>query len=383
MNYEKETEIRELNSFKNEILKIIRGMESKLMEQINMHSINLSTKITDFDDKMQAFQKDNSSVKNLFIEQKLKLEKINEYERFQKKIDNMIITHDIRINRVTDQLDNIKSKVDKILFENLTVSGFIGPSCQYRNIGDYLSYNIKEMSKYKSEKDQMKFDINNNRQKMDIMHKNLITLIDAGVNRSNNYTNNRQEILNSSIEGKLEEMNNKIIDMKMRDIQTKIDIEKMYSEIKTYLEEIKIIKNKIEKNSFEEEEKNNKENDKENKKIRIKDRRKSTHLNENINTNEINNNKYNFNKIEMKKERKYSINMKSFKREKRIEKEETKEKRESKENLEEKIEEKVEEINHYKEGKIHNNKDEINEIEEAKNKQSIIEESNDLSLFII
>jgi hypothetical protein len=334
MIYEKETEIRELNSFKNEILKIIRGMESKLIEQINICSIDLNTKISDFDDKMQVFQKDNSSVKNLFIEQKLKLEKLNEYERFQKKTDNMIITHDIRINRALDQLDNVKSKVDKIILENLTVSGFIGPSCQYRNIGDYLSYNIKEMSKYKSEKDQMKFDINNNKQKMDIMYKNLITLIEAGVNRCNNYTNNRQEILNNSIEGKLEEMNNKIIDMKMRGIQTKIDIEKMYNEIKTYLEEIKLIKIKNEKSSIEEEEKNIKENDKENKKIRSKDRYKTTRIIENVNPNENNNSKSNSNKIEMRKERKYSTKMKTFRREKKYEKEETKEKREEKEKIE-------------------------------------------------
>ena len=369
MNSDKSIQLVELNSFKNEILKMIRINESKLMEQISIRAIELSTKIRALEDRIEIFQEDFSSIKNLSADFKLKYEKISDYERFQKKSDATLLTHDIRINRINEQIDNIKSKQERIILENLMVPGFIGPSCKFRNISDYLSNFIKEASKNKSEKDQMRFDINSIKIKMDVMHKNLITLVDANGNRCNTYTNNKLEMFNNSLGGKFEEINNKVTDMKMKNIQTKIEIEKYVQEIKDYLQEIKNIKDKMEKTLFED------KRNKENKKVRNKDRQYSMKIKDNLNTSDINT-KYNFNKIEARKERKYSVRVKGIRKEKKQEKEETKEN--LKDNLEkEKIEEKTEE----KENDINEEKEEVNKIqtideEKEKSKNSTIVESS-------
>ena len=373
MNLDKSIQSIELNSFKNEILKMIRITESKLMEQISIRAIELSTKIRALDDRIELFQDDISFMKNLSTDFKLKYEKINDYERFQKKSDATLLTHEIRINRINDQIDNIKSKQEKIILENLTVPGFIGPSCKFRNISDYLSNIIKETSKNKSEKDQMRFDINSIKIKIDVMHKNLITLIDANSNRCNTYTNNKLEMYNNSLGGKFEEINNKVIDIKMRDIQTKIQVEKYVQEIKDYLQEIKNIKDKMETTLIED------KKNKENKKVRNKDRLNSMRIKDNLNTSDINT-KYNFNKIEARKERKYSVRIKGIRREKKQEKEETKENLKEnleKEKIEEKTEEKENDINEEKEEEVNKIQtiDEEKEKEKSKN-STIVESSN-------
>ena len=294
---DKAKQIIEFNSFKNEILKIIRNMESKLMEQISIRAIELSTKISGFDDKILHFQEDFTNIKNTLADYKLKNEKINDYEKFQKKTDSILLTHDVRINQNREQIDTMKSKLEKIILENLLIPGFIGPSCKFKNISDYLSSIFKVETKNKSEKEQMKFDINSIKIKMDVMHKNLITLIDANGNRCNNYTNNKFEMYNNSFGEKFEEINNKVLDMKMKDIQTKIEIEKYVNEIKEYFEEIKKMEIKIEKIV------NDENNNKENKIIRSKDRQNTINIKNYFSSKEINK-KYDFSRIEMKRERK-------------------------------------------------------------------------------
>ena len=325
MNSNRENTNIELNNFKNEILKMIRNIESKLIEQMNFRNIDITTKINSLHDKLLFLQEDNTTIKNFFTNYKLKIEKINEFESFRKKTESIILTHDIRLNRVLDDLENVRSKYDKMILDNLTVAGFIGPSCQFRNISDYISNNIKESSRIKSEKEKLKLEISNVKVKIDSMYPNLLTLIDASVNRSNNYTNNKQEEFNSLVNGKLEDMNNKIIEMKIRDIQTKNEIEKFEKEFKDNLDILKEIKNKLEKIYEDEKNKKNKEN------INY-----ST-FNENTRSiSEKNLYKYNYNKSESKKERKFSMKKKTIKREKKLEKEKEKQKIDEKEEIKEK-----------------------------------------------
>ena len=316
---ENQNQIKILNSFKNDIMVIIREIESKLREQINLNKIEISTQINVLSDKIKVFQEDNSSIKNIFAQQKFNQEKINEYEIFQKKANSTIITHDIRLNRALEQLEKTNSKFGKLISDNLTVSGFIGPSCKFKSIGDYISNDIKEWSKTKSEKEQMKLEINSIKQKMENMHKNIISLIDVSANRCNIFTNNKQELLTKSVNEKLDEINNKILDMKMRDIQTKLEVEKHTNEFKDHYEKIKDIKMIFDKQIEEV------KNFTDNKKVKFKDRQSSKNLDDNLNSSEINK-KFNFSRLDLRKERKYSVRIKSLKKFEIKEKEEIKEK---------------------------------------------------------
>ena len=347
MIYENETRIKEFNSFKNEILKLVNTMESKLMEQINIKSIEFLSKITHFEDKIKNFENDNSSMKTLFTDQKVKIEQIFDYERIQKKLESIVFTHDLRLNGAIKDINNLKVKYDKIMSEHLSVAGFIGPSCQYKTIGDYLSHNIKNISKFKSEKEQMTTEIINLKQKIEIMYKNLMTLIDAGVNRSNNYTNNKTESFNQLINSKYEDISSKIMDMKMRDIQTKIENEKLVNEIKQYFDEIKEMKIKIE----------NEINEDKNSKIRNKKKDNSFIKNHKSYSSEKNVLK-GLNKLESRKQHQ-TFKTKTYRKQKKIEKE----------GFREKYDEKEKE----KETNIENNPENENEIK--KNKEGdIIEE---------
>ena len=323
---EKDNQKKELNEFKNEILKIIRGLESNLIEKINNYNSDFSENINTFKEKISNLQQDNAYVKNFFYEQKLKLEKIDEYEKFKKKVDNTMVSQDIKLNGLLNEFGKIKNKYDKFIMKNFTVPGFIGISCQFSNISEYLAHNIKEMSKFKNENEQFKLQINDIKIKVDTNYKNLISLIDSGVNRCNNYTNNKEENFKVFIDGKIEEMNSKVMEMKMKNIQMKFNAEKNEDNLKKYFEEIKEMKENLEKEI--EEFKNHKE------KVKFRNKKKENTIISHNTTienlfkdeNSHLNSKNNQNKIFIRRQKKFkSVVIKKNKKEK-IEKEDKEDK---------------------------------------------------------
>ena len=79
---------------------------------------------------MNSYISNNKEMVSDLVFQKLKFEKITELETFKNKVDDMLITH----KNIIKDIGRLKTKYDKIVKDNLYVSGFIGNSCQFRNV---------------------------------------------------------------------------------------------------------------------------------------------------------------------------------------------------------------------------------------------------------
>ena len=204
--------MNEMNLLKNEIYGLIREQESKLKEKVNTNFSKLKEDLNSYEKKIYGIVENNKDMVISIVSQKLKLEKISELENFKNKIDDMIITHEIRIKNNLDEICRIKLKYDKIISENLYVPGFIGSSCQFKNLSEYLSYNISEVSKLKIEKDQLKRDIKDLKAKFEGLMKNMITLNETSVQLCKQYTDNKKTEYLNIIENIKNEMNQKSIE---------------------------------------------------------------------------------------------------------------------------------------------------------------------------
>ena len=204
----------EMNLFKNEILGLIYDLEKKLNTKIKQNHSKLIEDLESYEAKISALINNDKDMVISLVTQKLKLEKIAELESFKNKVEDMIITHELRIKNNLDDISRIKLKYDKIISENLYVSGFIGNSCQFKNLSEYLSYNISEVSKLKIEKEQLKKDIRDLKLKYDGLMKNMITLNDNSVRLCKNYTDNKQNEFHKIIENNEKELNQKHVENK-------------------------------------------------------------------------------------------------------------------------------------------------------------------------
>ena len=209
----------QLNLFKEEVLSHIKDLENKLTNQISSKELKLNKEYDEFTSKMNSLIANNKEMISNMVSQKVKIEKITELESFKNKVDSMLITHELRIKNSIDEIEKIKTKYDKIVTDNLYVSGFIGNSCQFRNVSEYLSYNITEVSRLKMEKDQSKKDLKDIKNKLDGTMKNMITLNDNSVKLCNKYTDHKQEEFNKLLQTAQAELSQKSMEMRAMIVQ--------------------------------------------------------------------------------------------------------------------------------------------------------------------
>ena len=235
----------DLNIFKEEILTHLRELETKITAQITSKESKLNNDYVDFTDKMNSLIDNNKNMVSDLFSQKIKIEKISELETFKNKVDSIIITHEVRIKNSIDEIEKIKTKYDKIVSDNLYVSGFIGNSCQFRNLSEYLSYNISEVSKMKLERDQFKRELKDLKSKMDGLMKTVITLNDNSVKLCNKYTDNKQEEFHKLLQVHEQELNQKNLEMRTLVVQFQSDNEKNSKNLKEEFNKLLEMKNEF------------------------------------------------------------------------------------------------------------------------------------------
>lgn len=219
---------KEKNEMKIEIYQYMRDLEAKLINQISQKDSNLRKNIEDFENKINIIMENNKNMLSEMITQKFKVGKISELEAFQKKVDSMLITHEVRIKSNMDELEKAKTRYDKIITDNLYVPGFIGTSCQYRNLAEYLSANISDMHKLKTEKEIQKREFKDIKVQIDTLNKSLYTVNDNSVKLCNRYTDSKQEEFKIIFDNLREELNQKSLEMRTNIIQIQNEFEKKF-----------------------------------------------------------------------------------------------------------------------------------------------------------
>ena len=200
--------------FKDEIYKKVRLLENKLMNEISIKYGQLKTNYEKIDNKLSFITENTDSLLEFIATQKSNAEKISQIEETKNKTEQNIITHDMKIKSLSGEIDKIRDKYEKILKDNLQVPGFIGIGCQFKNISEYIENNNVEFSKLKNEKDKIKIENVEVKNKLDNILKSTLNLIDSSIIRSQNYSDNRHEDMKNILNTKLIEINEKNMDLR-------------------------------------------------------------------------------------------------------------------------------------------------------------------------
>ena len=223
--------------FKEEILKNVHDFEEDLLKKINTKMNELNSDYKKFHQNLKNLSENNKKLIDSLTSKNLDFEKIASLEQFRNKVDSILITHEIRINNNIEEISSIKEKYDRALIENLLVPGYVGPSCQFKNIGEFIIYNLSEVSKIKSEKDMMRNSFKDLRIKTDSSMRAVLNMNESLARRCNDYADNRISELKKLVYEKIDFMNTK--EREIRDM------------INNFQEEQKIFENN--KNNFKNE----------------------------------------------------------------------------------------------------------------------------------
>ena len=203
-----------LSKFEEQILNYINEVETKLIDKINTKNSEINNSLNNFETKINGLLENNELVKEILFNHKIYKNKLTEFETFRNKADNMLISHEIRMQNNISDIDFLKVKYDKIITENLLVPGYIGSSCQFKNLADFLSNTMIELNKIKKDKDDRKKDVKELKSKYDNIMKSMISLNDGSIERCKDYTNHIQKDIINSVENKLKVFENKIFEIK-------------------------------------------------------------------------------------------------------------------------------------------------------------------------
>lgn len=235
----------ELTHLKEEVFKELRDLDSKFTNMFFKKSSEIEEKNEVSIKKINSMMDKNTEMFNSISSQKLKLEKIGELETFKNKTSDMILSQEIRIKELIKDINDIKFKYDREIAQNLYLPGYIGPSCQFKSISEYLLFNINEVSKIRNDKELVRRENKEIKVKFDSIMKNMFNLVNNSVTRCNEYTESKHKNLELILNTKLDEFKERNMEMRTQIFTSQSKVEEEISKMLKLSEELIKDKNEI------------------------------------------------------------------------------------------------------------------------------------------
>ena len=145
--------------FRNEILKDMKQIESKINEKLTNLYTYIKKISTDNDQKIDTV---NVKVIKLLENDPLLLEeKINsKLEKNKNNFEDKISDLGAKLYILKKDLSNACFKYDKIVLDNLKVAGIIGEGCTYTNLKNYIEFLNKKLAELSTSKEKMVKEFN-------------------------------------------------------------------------------------------------------------------------------------------------------------------------------------------------------------------------------
>ena len=229
----KNNENQEIKKLKEEIISQIQAEQLKYFK-------NFEKKIEESNSLINESNKKFSENKAFFeniLSQKYYFEKLDNHDKIITKINDTLLAHEIKLSKISEEINSLRTKYDKAILDNLLLPGQIGPSCQYKNLSQYLKNNIYDMTRMKTDNENLKNLSSDLKTRFELSQKNVTNLIDSCVQRANLYTDSRINDFSKILESKMIETNEKLMEIRMKNIQSKDKYTVNITEIKNDLEE--------------------------------------------------------------------------------------------------------------------------------------------------
>ena len=230
---------------KDEMFKKMRDLEKKIDIESNGQKEELNSFYQKIDQKIEHLLTNNREIIESVVSEKINYEKIHALENFKNKADGILISHEIRINNNNKDINNMKTKYDKVIVDNLSVPGLVGNSCQYKNIGEYIVSTISEFSRFKYEKDTLKVETKELKAKIDSNFKKMLNLVDNSIERCKDYANDKIVEYKKHFDVKFDDFTETAMDIRLENSKTRTDIEEKVNNLKAETEKLLSMNEKL------------------------------------------------------------------------------------------------------------------------------------------
>lgn len=210
---------KDIIEFKEEIMKHFQILENNFKSEYNSKFSKINSNFDQMELKLNTLSHNNDSLLDLISKQNFNFEKLNNFQSFENKANQTLLTQEIQLKNILEEISRIKNDIHKITTENLILPGSIGPGAVFKNLSEYLVYQMDEFNKLRIETSQ-------NKKKVADWDKTAMNTITNTLFKFQSHYNNKHKQIYVLMEKNKSLLNNKILDLetKFERYQNKIDI---------------------------------------------------------------------------------------------------------------------------------------------------------------
>ena len=147
------------------------------------------------------------------------------------KTNDQIITHEIRINNLSQDFIKSVQKYDKIYLDNLELPGYIGKFAKFKNCQSFFDFLIREIDKINLYKEKNNLDIKNNKDRLENTIKTFNLLFKNNNEAQMKYIRQINEKNFKECKDMNDALNNRVCDLRIENAKYSIDLIKKSEEI--------------------------------------------------------------------------------------------------------------------------------------------------------
>ena len=230
---------KELNKFKDEILSYLRNRDFYYSEKLKSLKSQIDSTDKNLDNLSEVTQKNFNSILTTNADITTKLDKLKTYDAFVNKANDKLISHEIRINCLREDLTKAIQKYDKIYLENLEVPGYIGRCSKYANCKIFFTEVIKEMDKFNTYREKNIIDLCTYKERLENIIKMFQNLVDNNNDSQIKYITKLNDKTNKNL---LEAIEEKISNVRVNNSKYAADLISKTNELNDLYNKIEFIR---------------------------------------------------------------------------------------------------------------------------------------------
>lgn len=231
--------------FKEDVLKDIRHLDSKLKLKLDTNIEKIDQKLKSFDSKFDSMVQKIADLSKLISDDNTIREKVEQLSAFKATMESTIITHEVKQNMISKELKDAIFKYDKAILDNLLYPGIIGNSCRFKTFKDFIDYLLKQDSLFITFRDKQILDLKSYKGKLETLTKSLQSQIDAINLASTQYTNRAVSECEERIKSLLKIYDDRLEDMRVENGKYAIQLKTQSNNLASEWNKVMNIKNEI------------------------------------------------------------------------------------------------------------------------------------------
>ena len=223
-NFDKIYENNDMNIFKEDILNYLRERDKLIFDLIKSHKDQMEKTELNYLDLTKRISNNYTDILSSQAQINNRIDKFNTYETFTIKVNDQLISHEIRINNLRDDLHKATQKYDKIYLDNLELPGYIGKYSKYKNCQAFFEDVLRELNKLNAYKEKSTLDLKTYKEKWENNYKAFNNLIDNNNKSQIKYINEIYEKKFKECKNMIDIINERINDMRMENSKYTVEL---------------------------------------------------------------------------------------------------------------------------------------------------------------